>query len=239
MFIEEYRKLYGFDTGSLRWSPDGGDILKLVGVECMLVEFLEEGKNRFSSVLIKSIGDYNSATMTYQIDYVIDGVDKTDRITPEGFKFDLCGRIINRFIPYSLHTLCLEEDSLRRRLRKLYSERDTLNFSDLKEVANSSEQKKILGYANNIQCVIISDKEELLCFRIHKIILRHVSKDIWRLSVYDCKGKSTTLEISEGDSVYELNGLGRIKIIDLASDGKTKEASGKDLEKNVKAEVSD
>ena len=102
--LEEFRDLYGFSSGSLKWIPEGGDILNYIGQEIVYVQYDKPNPsedvwvNSFKNVKVLEIGDFDPLTITYNIKYQFyeSGVPVGDvleeRIIPEGFNYDITGQ---------------------------------------------------------------------------------------------------------------------------------------------------
>lgn len=233
--FEEFKELYGFNSGSIKWIPRGGELLKYIGQEVVLVIYNKdekgEWKNTFKAANVISINDYDPVTMTYNIKYQVldngipEGTPKEERIIPEGFSFDVMGQglqnTMNRFIPYSCHLSVIEEEAYYKRVGDLFDNRDTIPFEAIKTLAQSKEQVNTLGYAKNIVAAIRPTKEiegedtddleytdELFVFRINQIKIRHEHKDTWRLIISDMNNRSYSVVATENDTFYELKHMG-------------------------------
>ena len=228
--LEVMKKRYGFDKAAAKWIPGGGEILKLIGVEVIMVDFIRNASsgwtNKIKKAYIKSISDYDPMTMTYLCQYRLVDEDKETswreiRIIPEGFSFENpeeTGKMI-RFVPYSLHCKMAEEEAMYCRLGELFDKRKTLPIENLKQISGSKEQEKTLTYACNIGAVIKTEDNQILYFRIHKLNLRHNYKDNYNLTITDESKKAYTIPItmSEENYVFKFNGdrIGLLKIVDL------------------------
>lgn len=233
--FEEFKELYEFNSGSLKWIPKGGELLKYIGQEVVLVIYSKdengEWKNTFKAANVISINDYDPVTMTYNIKYQVlnggipDGEPKEERIIPEGFSFDVMGQGIqdtmNRFVPYSYHLRVVEEEAYYKRVGELFDSRDTIPFDAIKTLAQSKEQGNTLGYAKNIIAAVRPTKEiegeetedleytgELFVFRVNQIKIRHEHKDTWRLIISDINNKSYSVVVTAEDTFYELRHMG-------------------------------
>lgn len=226
---------YGFDKADQKWIPNGGDILKYIGVEVILVDFIRDGEGKWSNKIkkayIKSISDYDPMTVTYLCRYRIVDEDtdtswREKRIIPEGFSFENpeeTGKMI-RFIPYSLHCKMAEDEALYYRLGELFDNRSTLPMTSLEVISSSKEQDKTLNYSCNICAVIktVPDEEgnsKILYFRINRLNLRHSYKDNYNLILTDNSNRSYTILIKSSDSQYKFKFneeiIGDLKLIDL------------------------
>ena len=228
--LEILKKRYGFDKADTKWLLDGGDILKYIGVEVILVDFLRDVNNNWTNKIKKasiiSISDYDLMTMTYLCKYrTIDEDKETSwrevRINPGGFSFENpeeTGKML-RFIPYSLHCKIAEEEALYYRLGELFDKRKTLPIENLKQLSESKEQDKTLNFACNIGAVIKTEDNQTLYFRIHKLNLRHNYKDNYNLTITDGTNKAYTVPINSSaeNYVFKFNGenIGLLKIIDI------------------------
>lgn len=228
--LEIITKRYGFDKADQKWIPGGADILKLIGVEVILVDFNKNSDDKWVSKIkkayIKSISDYDMMTSTYLCKYrIVDEDDESSwreqRIIPEGFSFENPEetRKMIRFIPYSLHCKIAEEEAMYYRLGELFKNRDTLPISNIKQISESNEQEKTLTYSCNIGAIIETVNNEILYFRINKLKLRHNFKDNYNLTITDENNKAYTIPINSNDKYYEFkfNGdtIGNLKLIDL------------------------
>lgn len=236
---KEFVERYSFDSGSLKWIPKGGELMNYIGSEVMYVEFTKQpdGKwaNKFFPAIITAIGDYDPITLTYQIDWIVVNGDKkenkTERITPEGWSLDILGQgtqdTMNRFVPYSLHSRVVEEESRYHYYAQLWEERNCLGHKFLQNIAHSAEQHKMLTYAINLQAIVkgwedpeaeeLVYRNEVMAFRIRKLSYKHVKGKTWRLSLYDWDNNLTTVEMEEDAEYAEIPGIGDLKVIDLAS----------------------
>ena len=227
--LEVMKKRYGFDKADAKWIPGGGEILKCIGVEVIMVEFNKGEKgwtNKIKKAYIISISDYDPMTSTYLCKYRLVDEDKETswrevRIIPEAFSFENPEetRKMIRFVPYSLHCKMAEEEAMYYRVSQLFDSRKTLPIENLKQISESKEQEKTLTYACNIAAVIKTIDDQTLYFRINKLNLRHNYKDNYLLTLTDEWKKAYTIPIiaSEEEYVFKFNGdkIGLLKIIDL------------------------
>lgn len=228
--LEELKKLYGFSTASIKWIPEGGDLLRYIGLEVVFVDFKKDDKGEWSSTFkpakILNINDYDPISMTYNIKYQLDGEDgwKEERIIPEGFSFDIAGagiqNTMNRFIPESMHLACIEEDQFYKRLFELHAKRDTLTTQALQSISSSKEQYKTLKYACNIGAVCKTVDGFTLYFRVCGLKLRHQKGKTYELTLIDTAKHSYVINgITDDDKSYKwrVGGeeIGELKLIDL------------------------
>lgn len=227
---EELKELYGYSTSSLKWVPEGGEILRYIGQDVVFVDFKRTGSDwssTYEPAKIINISDFDPITMTYKIDYSLesDGQSHSERIIPEGFSFDIAGGGLqdrmNRFIPQSLHLKCIEEDLFWKRLTELYTKRDTLAISSISNISSSKEQDKTLKYACNIGAVTKTPSGDILYFRVHGLKLRHLKDSTCELSIVDSEKRAYTIKgILESSKswTWTVDGevIGQLKLIDLA-----------------------
>lgn len=232
--LEEFRDLYGFSSGSLKWIPEGGDILNYIGQEIVYVQYDKPNPsediwvNSFKNVKVLEIGDFDPLTITYNIKYQFyeSGVPVGDvleeRIIPEGFNYDITGQTLqkttHRFTPYSLHLKAVETEHFYKRVSELFDSRPTLPMSAIKNLSESKESIKTLKTANNIVAVVkptvpctdnpdneVEYTDETFVFRISQLRLRHESQTHRRLIFTDSYGRSYNVLAKEGDEFYELS----------------------------------
>ena len=230
--LQKFHRLYGYDPGSVKFVPKGGDILEYIGNDVIYVSFTKDSSGNWSSdyknAKILSISDYEPVSMSYKIKYWVEGLGqnewKEERIIPEAFSLDFLGagvqQNMNRFVPRSIHCKLVETEIFYSRLFELFTKRDTMPISGIKSITGSKEQAKTLQYCCNIGAVIkAKDTGKILYFRIGSMKLRNKKKDVYVLIISDLNNNKYTLEIGEHDKSYNLkvNGeeIGELKIIDL------------------------
>lgn len=239
--FEEFKKMYGFDSGDVKWLPEGGDLLKHVGQEMIMVEYEKNPETDSYSSTVKTVkllwmGDYDMMTMTYGVKWSFaDDPNNTvheERIIPEGFSFDIMGQGLqdkmNKFVPFSLHAAVVEEDFYYKKVNSMWEDKKTLPFGAIRALNETKEQGKILKFAKNIIAAVKPTKEvedgtgdleytdDIFIFRVGQLKLRHEGKTMWRLFITDQNGKSYSVVVeNEGDEeFYELE-IGGEKIGDL------------------------
>lgn len=221
--LEALKKRYGFNKGSYKYIPAGGELLKFIHQPMIFVDFKKnedgEWNSLFESAFIESIEDFDPMTMTYKVKYKLmsDGVEKELRIIPEGFSWgdpEETG-IMQRFVPLSLHYQLQEDELFYKRLQELWDTKDTMLLESLKTLSESKEQEKTLKYTHNIGALIKTfDDSKLLWVRLWKIGLSHKNGEYYNLSFGDERNR-WTVTIKKGDTEYELKDIGTFKIIDL------------------------
>ena len=220
--LEALKKRYGFNKGSYKYIPAGGEILKYIGQPMIFVDFKKDEngdwQSTFETSFIDSISDFDPMTMTYLCKYrLVDGVQKELRIIPEGFSWgdpEETGEM-KRFVPASLHYLLQEDELFYKRLENLWNDRQTISLDSLKTLSESKEQEKTLKYTHQIGALIkTSDDNKLLWVRLWKINLTHRNGEYYNLSFGDERNK-WTVTIKKSDSEYELKNIGTFKLIDL------------------------
>lgn len=233
---KELKKLvndFGFAPGNYKYIPLGSEILRYVGQVAVLVTFtrveeeLKEGEekpkthweDKIDRATIISIYDHDPMTMTYMCKYKIDGNDEEleFRMQPEGYEFVNAEEtgMFRRLVPYSLHCKMVEDEFFFARLEKLWSERDTLPFEALKTISESKDSAQVLRYSHNIGAAVRLENGQLIWMRIHELTLKHRSGNRYGLFFYNEKRQWST-QITTEDKIYSLNGIGDLKIIDLA-----------------------
>lgn len=221
--LEALKKRYGFNKGSYKYIPAGGEILKYVGQPVIFVDFSrnDEGEwnSTFETAFIKSISEFDPMTMTYLCKYNLsDGVEKELRIIPEGFSWgdpEETGKM-QRFVPTSLHYTLQEDELFYNRLQELYDSRDTLPLESVKLLADSKEQDKTLKYTHNIGAAIKTADGKVLWIRLQKLGLTHRNGEYYNLSFGDERNRWTVI-VKSSDKEYEIEKTGKLKLIDLMS----------------------
>ena len=236
---KQFKDLYGFNSGSIKWVPKGGELLECIGQRVIRIHFEKDENGDFTSTetqaLIKSIGEYSDKKMTYQITYTLPDSNEPlkeykEEIIPEGFGTGIIaqeeGREMNRFIPGHIHLKVVKEDLFYSYLEKLFKERPTLSKEELYEIDRHKEQSRFLKYSKNIRIVGEVDGE-ICSFRIGSLKIRKNDKDTSRLTVYDAddEKKSLSIVLSEGDTEYNIPELGKFKVIDIQSKDEESEVS--------------
>ena len=236
---EEFKKLYGFNTGDIKWVPKGGELLECIGQRVIRVHFDKDEEGNFKSTedqaLIKSIWGYDDKKMTYQITYTLPDSEEpikeyTEEIIPEGFGTGIIaqeeGKEMNRFIPGHIHLRVVKEDLFYSYLAKLFKDRSTLSKDELYEIDRYREQSRFLKYSKNIRLVGEVDGE-ICSFRIGGLKIRKNDKDTSRLTIYNAEDekKSLSIVLKEEDTEYNIPELGVFKIIDIQSKDEEPEVS--------------
>lgn len=229
----EFKKKYGFNSGSLKWVPKGGDLLECIGQRVIRVSFLKDDKDNYTSkedqVLVKSIWGYNQKTMTYQISYTLPDSEEpekvyTEEIIPEGFSTSIVEQSLggepkdmHRFIPGHLHLRVIQEDLFFNRLFQLYTLRETMTEEELYAIDRDKDQNKILNYCKNIYAICLVD-EQVCGFRISKLKIRRNDGGSKRLTIYDSSNDSVSVVIEKDSKEYTIPDIGTMKIIDICGD---------------------
>lgn len=231
----EFKKNYGFNSGSFKWIPKGGDLLECIGQRAIRVSFLKSDDNKDSytskedQVLIKSIWGYNKKTMTYQISYTLPDSEEpekvyTEEIIPEGFSTSIVEQSLggdpkdmHRFIPGYLHLRVIQEDLFFNRLFQLYTLRKTLTEEELYAIDRDRDQNRLLNYCRNIYAICLVDGQ--VCgFRLSKLKIRRNDGGSKRLTVYDSSNNSVSVVIEKDSEEYTIPDIGTMKIIDICGD---------------------
>lgn len=220
--LEALKKRYGFNKGSYKYIPAGGEIFKHVGQPIIYVDFKKDENGNWNSnyqtAVIKSIEDFDPMTLTWNCKYVLS--DKTEheiRIIPEGFSWgdpEESGEM-KRFVPTSIHYTMQEDEMFFTRLQEIWDSRDTIPLESIKILSDSKEQEKTLKYTHNIGALIqTSDDSKLLWVRLYKIGLNHKNGEYYNLSFGDERNR-WTITVKKSDTVYEMKDVGKFKLIDL------------------------
>lgn len=226
---KELKKLYALEPESIKWVPEGGEILQYIGQKVVYLDFEKKPDGTWTpkgiqEALILEINDYDKTSMTYHIKYVVDGTEMEERIIPEGFNAEFSQGEkkdkLNRFIPYSTHFKLMEMELLYSRLERLYQERDTLEIEELKKLNGSKDQVRELLYTRNIGAVIKETDGTLMYFRITKLKFYHHLNQPSQLVVYDdLHNISLAVSLSDEDAEYDVKykgeDIGVMKLIDL------------------------
>lgn len=228
---EELKKLYGFNSGDVKWLLDGAEFLKYIGQELVYIDYKRDPETKKWSTTLErarlvGVDSYDPVTLTYDVKYqLLDRENKDEvltlKIIPEGYSFDVMGQGIQnsmkRFTTMSLHGKVVEESIFYNRCSELFNKRKTLPWEAVKTLAANSELAKTLQYAKYIAVVIkhafelygVDDEMEydpqegVLQFRLSDIRIKHDYKNIWRLTLVDKNKKSYTVEVdTEADEEY-------------------------------------
>ncbi len=220
--LEALKKRYGFDKGSYKYIPAGGEILKYIKQPMVFVDFKKDEngdwQSNFESAFVLKIDDFDPMTMTYNCKYKLsDGIEREIRIIPEGFSWgdpEETGEM-KRFVPMSLHYQLQEDELFFKRLEDLWNNRATIDIDSLKTLSESKEQEKTLKYTHQIGALIkTKDDGKFMWVRVWKIGLTHKNGEYYNLSFGDERNR-WTITIKKSDSEYELKDIGTFKLIDL------------------------
>lgn len=215
--------------------PRGGEILKSIGSEMLLVKFKKENDNWSADnplpIFVQSIGEYNPLTGTYEITYTTkDKETSTERITPEGFSFNdpETEGWMHRFITYSLHFKLMEEELYYARLREKFDRSENILPIESIMVLQGGKQKESLGYHNYIAAIIDTNVEGglgegILSFRISEITKINKRSKSWSFGLRDSEGYFIQVpKYQEVDGTWiakriSIDGvvLGDLKIVDI------------------------
>jgi hypothetical protein len=235
----EILESYALGKATTKWIPEGGDILKRIGTEMILVKFSKETgewKTENVRVFILGISGYDAMTGTYEIKYrELGGDDKedkveTERIIPEGFSFNQPEKDLwmHRFMPYSLHMALTEEEIYYTRLREIFNSRPGLGIDEIRTLAQGN-QSESLGYHNYIAAVIDSDiqgglGQGMISFRIYGLGKIQLVSGGWSLGVMDKDSNYFQVRLEtdqeKGGTVckgFTIDGklIGDLKILDI------------------------
>ena len=214
--------------------PRGGEILKSIGSEMLLVKFKKENDNWSADnpfpIFVQSIGEYNPLTGTYEITYTRDKKTFTERINPEGFSFNdpETEGWMHRFITYSLHFKIMEEELYYSRLREKFDRSENVLPIESIMVLQGGKQKESLGYHNYIAAIIDTNVEGglgegILSFRISEITKIDKRSKSWSFGLRDLEGYFIQVPkyqevggtwIAKGISIDGVV-LGDLKIVDI------------------------
>lgn len=225
--INQLRKDYGFSKGSYKYILPGSEIFKYVGQIIYRIYFEKdesgEWKTTMSPAIITKVNEFNGATMTYKINYVLNTnpeEELVEEIIPEGFSFgnpEETGKMI-KFTPRSIHNQLVEDEFFyTERLKELYKD-NALNIDELKTISESKNQDEILRYSHNVGiCVLNSTTiDEYFYIRAHKIKITHKGGSKYELFVAD-NNKNWNFIIDSSDTEFDFNIPNlKFKIISLA-----------------------
>lgn len=231
--LDELKSIYSFDSGSPRWIPRGGDLLKYIGQDVVYVEFRKDETGDWTSwyenAKIIDMRDYDSKTMTYEITYWTESMKgnetKTIRIIPEGFSVDITGAGVQdsmvRFVPRSLHCILVETETFYKRLEVLYAKRDTMSVETLKEISEVKDQSILLNYARNLVLLTKTVDNYLLHSRIVSLKLVEKKDGSYTVTLIDELNRVFGFDFTKENKKYKLvidtEVIGDTKIIDLVS----------------------
>lgn len=118
MKLEDKLIFWSDGRKNTKFIPQGGDILKYIGSEMLLIRFERDENGVWTTktpdpVFIVSIGDFEPLTGTYKVMYRRkESGDEELRVTPEGFSWNIPeddGWMI-RLVSYSNHFKMMEEE---------------------------------------------------------------------------------------------------------------------------------
>lgn len=232
--LVEILENYALGKNTLKWIPEGGEILKSINTEVVKIDFKRDDKDKpwvtsIDRVFINSIDDFEPMTGTYQSSYKKlneEGEPKSIRIIPEGFSFNNPDKDnwMTRFVPLSLHFKLTEEELYYQRLKSLFNTRPGFTIDKIREYSKS-KQEETLGYHNYIAAVIDTDVEDglnigIISFRIYGIrsILR-LSK-AWSFGIVDKDSHYFSIKLGDNSDMMEnfsVNGtkIGNLKIFNI------------------------
>lgn len=214
-----------FNRGSLKFVPEGGEILKYVGCDVFHVKLTRDNsespwKVDQKMVRIMDISDWEPMSGTYKVTYTDFTDTFTMRMIPEGFQFENSEETNNmeRFVPLSIHFTLTELDMFYQRMKELFDTKPSLPIEALKKIQESKQEEQ-LGYYHNVG-LLIQNPEVGICYvRIYKITpIVKIGKE-WKFSIQDKDGNVFPIKIHEEkqEQCFYLNGenLGDFKIIDI------------------------
>jgi hypothetical protein len=225
--LEKFKERYGFNTGSVKWLPQGGELLKYIGQEVILIEYTKNEDSSWSSsyspVQVKSIDSYDPKTNTYKIVYSYKDkpeVDEEERIIPEGYRF-FPGEMVentnytNQFIPESTHLRCIEESGFYSSLSSMWSSKPSENLDNINSMIKSSDTQKgeTLIRRIHLAAVIKTSSNDILYFRIIKFRYRTRKGGLVELELRDSENNLVTATGQKNSVSYRLSGIGELKII--------------------------
>lgn len=237
---------YGFRKGSYKYVLPGGELMRYIGQQVLLVEFKKEPssedetksewKTTISTATINSISQCDIMQLTWLCKYTKTGdtEEKEVRILPEGFSFEgkdpeESGTML-RFVPMSMHYSFMEEDSFHNRLAELWKTKSCLSTVELLTLTRSKDSESTLKYLHNVGALIELNEGEYdpasesryIWIRALKISFYHKNGDIFNLR-FSNNDRSWSFLINAKDPNFDFEGIGRFKIIDLASTEKPTE----------------
>ena len=240
MKLEEKIITWSDGKRNTKFVPQGGEILKYIGSEMLLVRFEKKDETWTTrdpeAIFIVSIGEFEPLTGTYKMVYKKkDSGDEETRITPEGFSWNVPeedGWML-RFVSYSSHFKMMEEELFYRNLKTRFTEnKGVLGPQELSQFSTGKERKHRLGCLNYISVVIDTDiegglGEGVLAFRISEITRVDKRGKKWEIGLRDQDGDYVGIpkfiEDPETHQWYSPNFtidgrlLGDLKIMDIES----------------------
>lgn len=238
MELKKLKETYGFSKGSYKYILPGGEILRFVGQNVVVVDFKKEDdqwKDDVKYGCIKKIDDFDPITITYMCTYTIEG-DETEqkiRIIPEGFSFEDPEKTgtMTRFVPLSTHFKMVEDEYFyTTRLRKLYDSSITMPIAAMIKLSDMKDQDVALKYSRNIGAAIELEDGSLVWIRLQKIKVIHKKGSKYFVSFGDQNENISLIVDTETDIEYYTNRYGKIKILDLEYE----KVSIRDLNNNTK-----
>ena len=226
--LRKFKEDYGFFTGSLKWIPQGGDLLRYVGQEVIFVEYKKKEDDSWGSTYnaatIISMDSFDNKTNSYLIKYKIkdEEEERSERIIPEGYRF-ADGKAIgddgytNRFLPKSLHLSCIEESLFYESLSKRWDTTDTTDITNLRKILKESTAKRgeTLKRRYYIAAVVKSiDDNTINYFRVEDLKIKDKTGKIVKIDISDGSGNTFTVVGGNSDKSYNLN-IGSEKIGEL------------------------
>lgn len=222
--LEALKKRYGFNKGSYKYIPAGGEIFKYIGQPIIYVDFKKneagEWISFYETAILISLSDFDPMTMTYLCKYKLmsdkNKEEKEIRIIPEGFSWgdpEETG-MMKRFVPTSLHYTLQEDELFFKRLIELYDSRDTMPIESVKTLSDSKDQETTLKYTHNIGAAIKTDDGDYLWVRVNKVGLNHRNGEYYNLSFGDERNR-WSIVIKSSDKEYKIDKVGTVKLIDL------------------------
>jgi hypothetical protein len=231
--VNLFKETYSLSLGSPKWISEGGELLKYIGQNVIMVKFKRESENSpwtntTQMVNLVGISGFDEMTGTYTVAWKEEGENtelQSERLTPEGFSFNIpeADNWMHRFLPISLHMQITEAQQMYARYRKLWEERESMKIDDIWKYCRS-KQRDTVGYKNYIALLVNTDNGidvGITECRIKSFSNPQNIGKFWSIGIRDARDNFYVLRIpkdSETDAFkFSLNGeyIGQAKIIDL------------------------
>lgn len=228
--IDILKENCSFNPSDPKYLIPGAEILKYIGQDVALLDFKkvdDKWSHEQKTARINDLYDFEPITMTYMCDYQekslsgeYDPEIKSIRIQPEGASYEDAEKTgeAKRFLPFSKRFEMMEDAMFFSRVAELWESRKTLSVESLMDISESKDQPIILRYSRNVCAAVVLEDNTLICFRIHKLKLKHKAGNSYFLRLEN-EDRYWNFPVTSDQEYYDFeNGLGKLKIIDIMSD---------------------